>query len=240
MDAFAGIDVAFAKRKYLPISVCVCRNGNLQPLHLRSLNTLAPPRGHGNAKILDNKTVRDFAESTSGYLREVEKAFSVKIRRIAIDAPSDPKADQVVRREAEKGLHRKGISLPRPILASSTPSVLKQRIICHAVVKIPVCLMQTSYGCLSGLNCSSDFAKSGNVLRCSRRRLPQRSNLRRSTRARRKDFFASCRQLRGSRGGRKQYATRASKTLDTEASTTSWMHTYLRGSQVLKLTNEKV
>lgn len=109
MEAFAGIDVAFAKRKYLPVSVCVWRNRNFEPLYLRSKLALAPPRGHGNAKILDGETVKDFAESTFRYLREVEKTFGITIRRIAIDAPSEPKTDGAARREAEKGLDRKGI-----------------------------------------------------------------------------------------------------------------------------------
>jgi hypothetical protein len=109
MEAFAGIDVAFAKRKYLPISVCVRRNKNLTPLFLRSKLVPVPPRGHGNAKILDDETVMDFTESTFRYLRVVEKVFGVTIRRIAIDAPSEPKANGAARREAEKGLDKKRI-----------------------------------------------------------------------------------------------------------------------------------
>ena len=109
MEAFAGIDVAFAKRKYLPISVCVRRNKNLTPLFLRSKLVPFPPRGHGNAKILDDEIVMDFTESTFRYLRVVEKVFGVTIRRIAIDAPSEPKANGAARREAEKGLDKKGI-----------------------------------------------------------------------------------------------------------------------------------
>ena len=111
MEAFAGIDVAFAKRKYLPIAVCVWRNGKLCPLSLRSKQVPAPPQGHGNAVIIrDSHTVKDFAESTLRYLREVEKSFGVAIRRIAIDAPSDPKTDGATRREAEKGLDSRGIN----------------------------------------------------------------------------------------------------------------------------------
>jgi len=110
MEAFAGIDVAFAKRKYLPISVCVWRYRKLMPLPLRSKQALVPPRGHGNAKILDGEIVREFVESTVRYLREVEKVFDVTIRRIAIDAPSEPKTIGADRREAEKGLDIKGIS----------------------------------------------------------------------------------------------------------------------------------
>lgn len=110
VDTFVGIDVAFAKKKFLPISVCIWRNGILEPLPLRSTTLPLPPRGSGNAKILDNAIVKDFAESTARYLREVERTFSVTIRRIAIDAPSDPKTDGALRREAEKGLDKKKIS----------------------------------------------------------------------------------------------------------------------------------
>jgi hypothetical protein len=110
MEAYVGIDVAFAKKKFLPISVCVWRDGSLEPLPLRSKSAPIPPRGSGNAKILDDATVKDFAESTAKYLRDVENAFGVTIRRIAIDAPSDPKMDGCRRRDAEIGLDQKRIS----------------------------------------------------------------------------------------------------------------------------------
>jgi len=109
MEAFAGIDVAFAKNKYLPISICIRRNEILEPLLLRK-ESLIPPRGQGNAKTLNDDVVRKFAESTAKYMRDVERACGVAIRRIAIDAPSDPKADGLPRREAEKGLDKRGIS----------------------------------------------------------------------------------------------------------------------------------
>jgi hypothetical protein len=110
MDAYAGIDIAFAKKKLLPVSVCVWRNGILEPLPLRSTTAPLPPQGSGNAKILDDTTVKEFAESAARYFREVELAFGVTIRRIAIDAPSYPKTNGTGRREAEKGLDRKKIS----------------------------------------------------------------------------------------------------------------------------------
>ena len=110
MDAYAGIDVAFAKKKFLPVSVCVWRDGVLEPLPLRSKSAPIPPRGSGNAKILDNATVKNFAESTAQYLRDVENAFGVTVRRIAIDAPSDPKINGCRRRDAEIGLDQKRIS----------------------------------------------------------------------------------------------------------------------------------
>ncbi|MBJ6727172.1 DUF429 domain-containing protein [Geomesophilobacter sediminis] len=110
MDAYAGIDIAFAKKKLLPVSVCAWRDGVLEPLPLRSATAPLPPQGSGNAKILDDAIVKEFAELTVRYLRDVERTFGVTIRRIAIDAPSDPKVNGATRREAEKGLDRKKIS----------------------------------------------------------------------------------------------------------------------------------
>ncbi|NQS99612.1 MAG: DUF429 domain-containing protein, partial [Candidatus Omnitrophica bacterium] len=110
MEAFAGIDVAFAKKKYLPISVCVWRKEKLCPLLLKSNPVIAPPRGFGNAAIVrDYHLVKTFAHDTLRYLREVEKTFGVAIKRIAIDAPSDPKMTGERRRKAELGLDKKGI-----------------------------------------------------------------------------------------------------------------------------------
>ena len=110
MEAFAGIDVAFAKKKYLPISVCVWRKEKLHPLFLKSNPVLAPPRGFGNAAIVrDNHLLKAFAHDTLHYLKDVEKIFGVTIKRIAIDAPSDPKKNGERRRKAELGLDKKGI-----------------------------------------------------------------------------------------------------------------------------------
>jgi len=111
MDAFAGIDVSFAKNKYLPISICTFNNGRIYPLPLKSKKGLVPPRGYGNAAIVqNNEMVKNFVESALQYLREVEREFKVKIKRIAIDAPSTPKIEGSGRREAEKGLDGRGIN----------------------------------------------------------------------------------------------------------------------------------
>lgn len=110
MEAFAGIDVAFAKRKVLPIVVCVRNKTILEPLPLHAVEGIAPPRGEGNAKSLDPKTVANFADATAHYLHAVEDRFKVVIRRIAIDSPSSPKAAGAQRREAEKALDARGIS----------------------------------------------------------------------------------------------------------------------------------
>ena len=50
------------------------------------------------------------ARSASAYLKEVEDHFAVRIQRIAIDAPSNPRSPGVVLREAERGLSTRGMS----------------------------------------------------------------------------------------------------------------------------------
>ena len=111
MKAYVGIDVAFAKKKYLPISVCFHKDGRLCPILLKSKFAITPPRGSGNAAIVQNiQLVKEFAHDTLRYLQEIEKSFGVTIKRIAIDAPSHPKKDGEKRRKAELGLDKKGIN----------------------------------------------------------------------------------------------------------------------------------
>ena len=109
-EAFAGIDVACAKRKPLPIVVCMRRAGSLVPVPLRSRALPEPPRGMGNALTIDKQVVKDFADAAAAYLHAIEKQFRVRIGRIAIDAPSDPKLPGAARREAELELDRQRIS----------------------------------------------------------------------------------------------------------------------------------
>lgn len=107
--AYAGIDVACAKNKALPISVCVQRDGKLAPLPLRTA-AFTPPRGGGNVLALGADWRGSFAAQTESYLRGVEKAFSVKIEGVALDAPSAPCEDGSIRREAERALDKRRIS----------------------------------------------------------------------------------------------------------------------------------
>jgi hypothetical protein len=109
IEAFAGIDVAFAKRKLLPISVCRWVDGRFAPLPLRKAQ-LTPPRGQGNASILKTKIVSSFVEATVNYLNAIEKVFNVRITRIGIDAPSDPKLPGLTRRQAEQALDARKIN----------------------------------------------------------------------------------------------------------------------------------
>jgi hypothetical protein len=114
--AYVGIDVAFAKRKRLPIVVSTLRESRLEPLPLRCASE-KPPVGKGNEATLDDSLVSRFAEDTADYLRAVESAFKVSICCVAIDAPSMPKIPGRERRRCEVELDRNHIH------CISTPSL---------------------------------------------------------------------------------------------------------------------
>jgi hypothetical protein len=116
MDAFVGIDVACAKRKRLPVCLCVWKDQRLVPLPLGKGDAPAPPKGHGNVASVDLTEVASFADEAGLYLRSLENYFRVSIRRIGIDAPSDPRPDILKRRLAEEALRLQGIK------CFSTPS----------------------------------------------------------------------------------------------------------------------
>jgi hypothetical protein len=59
---------------------------------------------------LDSSAVASFARDAALYLHRLEKYFGVSIRRIAIDAPSDPRPDTLSRRLAEIALDQQRIS----------------------------------------------------------------------------------------------------------------------------------
>lgn len=129
LEAFAGIDVAFAKGKRLPVCVCCWIDGRLVPLPLWKAKSM-PPRGQGNAATLMDEKVLSFAETTAKYLRAVETEFHVEICRIAIDAPSDPKEPGRPRRQCEQALDA------RHIRCITTPSAdefhqIKQKAAAH-------------------------------------------------------------------------------------------------------------
>jgi len=107
-EAFAGIDVAFAKKKRLPVVVCRVRDAIVEPLPLRRA-TAKPPRGEGNAAALDPAVRKAFAEETATYLWAIEREFGVSIKRIAIDSPSDPKAGDLRRRLCECAMDERDV-----------------------------------------------------------------------------------------------------------------------------------
>ena len=108
-DAFVGIDVAFAKNKRLPISICTWRDGRLVPLPLRQLD-LTPPRGSGNRLALEPEVVEQFADDAVEYVRQVARRFDLRVACVAIDAPSECCRSDRTRRDAEVALDRAGIS----------------------------------------------------------------------------------------------------------------------------------
>jgi hypothetical protein len=107
--AYCGIDVAFAKKKTLPVAVCVRDGTYLRPLSLRLQSGLRPPRGSGNKATLDARCVREFAEDVTTYLHRVERAFDVSIACVAIDAPREP-APEGRRRACELAMDSAGWS----------------------------------------------------------------------------------------------------------------------------------
>jgi hypothetical protein len=109
-DAFVGIDVAFAKNKVLPVSVCVRADGKtLKILPLR-VSFDKPPAGRGNVLALDEKVRQQFAKEMLAWIRKLEQVKRLNVRRIAIDAPSDYCRDASRRRAAERALDTHGIS----------------------------------------------------------------------------------------------------------------------------------
>ena len=107
--AYVGVDVAFAKRKHLPVCVCVRRDDRLTPLPLRG-GSVAPPRGSGNSATLDRTVVRRFARDAARYIEAVARDHHLDIVRIAIDAPRDYRGGDTSRRSAELAMDDAGIS----------------------------------------------------------------------------------------------------------------------------------
>ena len=108
-SGYIGIDTAFAKGKPLPISICAWRSDRLVPERLRALS-YGPPRGSGNALILDDALVWTFADATAEYLLRACRDLQIRPERIAIDSPSRPRRADLKRRTSEAELSRRGIS----------------------------------------------------------------------------------------------------------------------------------
>jgi hypothetical protein len=74
------------------------------------------------ARILDAAAVNGFADDVAAYLRNAEAEFGIGIKRIAIDAPSDPKSTGRSRRQCEVALDLKRIScITTPSLPEFSP-----------------------------------------------------------------------------------------------------------------------
>lgn len=87
--AWAGIDVACAKGKPIPICVCTEVDGVITPLPLVSAIG-SYPVGSGNPAMLDADQRRQLATECRDFLHEVERQYDVRIEKIAIDAPRQP------------------------------------------------------------------------------------------------------------------------------------------------------
>jgi hypothetical protein len=105
--AFAGIDVAIAMGKKLPICISVIKNNRLTPLTLKASCFPVPPVGCGNAAMIDGSRVSDFVNEALEYLRTVERIAGVRLQAIAIDGPRVPA--RLGRRACEAALDKMGI-----------------------------------------------------------------------------------------------------------------------------------
>jgi hypothetical protein len=106
-DIYVGIDVAFAKRKRLPICACTTTGNDIDVLPMRS-TFKKPPSGRGNRAALEESQRAEFAEAVLHWLRDLENHLGVRIRRIAIDAPKNFAVSG--RRRAECAMDQRGIS----------------------------------------------------------------------------------------------------------------------------------
>lgn len=104
---YIGIDVAFAKKKRLPVCVCERTEDGLQVLPLRD-KFKKPPAGRGNKAALAHSECVAFAAEVVAWLRKLEHEMGFRIERIAIDAPRD--YAKGTRRGAECAMDVRGIS----------------------------------------------------------------------------------------------------------------------------------
>ncbi|WP_279246894.1 DUF429 domain-containing protein [Candidatus Litorirhabdus singularis] len=106
---YVGIDLAIAKKKYLPICLCSWDGERLLPVDLTQL-TCRPPRGRGNLAVLDAELVKRFVDEAATYLQAVATKLGGRIVRIGIDAPRSPRVENQKRRAAEVAMDQAGIS----------------------------------------------------------------------------------------------------------------------------------
>ncbi len=107
--AYVGVDVAFAKKKALPVCICLREKGRLVPLPLRR-HKLWPPRGGGNVATLDEALVSQFARDARAYIAGVAHDEGLSIVRIGVDAPREYRAEERRRRASDTAMYRANIS----------------------------------------------------------------------------------------------------------------------------------
>jgi hypothetical protein len=109
-EAFVGIDVAFAKRKRLPMCICVREGKRLRLVPLKERGLPKPPAGRGNRAALEQREVEQFALEVLSYLRVLEQRLGLSIKVIALDCPRRPKKNGTARRAADAAMDACGIS----------------------------------------------------------------------------------------------------------------------------------
>ena len=106
--AFAGIDVAFAKGKKLPVCIVTKEGSRLVPIELREDQRAPIPTGKGNPALLDPNIARRFGQDVLKYLQKIERDCDLQIAAVAIDAPREYKVSD--RRACERAMDQLGIS----------------------------------------------------------------------------------------------------------------------------------
>jgi hypothetical protein len=109
-EAFVGIDVAFAKRKRLPVCICIREHQRLRLVPLRARDLPKPPAGRGNRAALDPDEVRQFAIEVLAFLQTLEQRLGLAVQVVALDCPRQPKAEGSPRRMADRAMDKRGIS----------------------------------------------------------------------------------------------------------------------------------
>ena len=106
-----------ADGKRLPVCVCCWRDGRLVPLPLKTPGQdagaaawMLPPEMPGNERIVDAAVREALAREVAEYLRAVEEGWGVRIARIGIDAPREPRPAGMDLRACEAALGERGIS----------------------------------------------------------------------------------------------------------------------------------
>lgn len=99
-EILVGIDVAYAKKKRLPLCIAMQQPGQLVPIETTGMKLPEIPRGRGNVGALDAGQVMHFAQAVLNFLQAVELQIGGCIVAIAIDAHWRTRHEEVMSYEA--------------------------------------------------------------------------------------------------------------------------------------------